>query len=52
MTTRSIDLSQGTALPLPADENPLPPNMIHLLPAGEITTFDGRGPYRVPDVEA
>lgn len=26
-----------------------PPDWLHLLPAGEIRTQDGRGPYRVPD---
>lgn len=26
-----------------------PPDWLHLLPAGEIRTHDGRGPYRVPD---
>ena len=29
-----------------------PPDWLHLLPAGEIRTNDGRGPYRVPDARA
>lgn len=28
------------------------PEWIHVLPSGEITTQDGRGPYRVPDMAA
>ncbi|OCC01766.1 hypothetical protein BA190_27585 [Labrys sp. WJW] len=36
------------ALPLPAGDGDVP-EWIHLLPAGEIETNDGRGPYRVPN---
>ncbi|WP_375292316.1 phage protease [Sphingomonas melonis] len=39
-----------SAVPLPADTNV--PDWIHLLPAGEIRTADGRGPYRVTNVQA
>ena len=35
--TRLIGLPEGA------------PDWVHLLPAGEIRTCDGRGPYRVPD---
>lgn len=28
------------------------PEWVHLLPAGEVRTFDGRGPFRVTDAEA
>ncbi|KQO53079.1 phage protease [Methylobacterium sp. Leaf85] len=39
------------ALPIPAAvEGAVAPQRIHLLPAGEIRTQDGRGPYRVADV--
>lgn len=39
------------ALPIPvAAEGAVAPERIHLLPAGEIRTQDGRGPYRVADV--
>lgn len=42
-----------SALPIPAaDGASTAPEYIHLLPAGEIRTVDGRGPYRVRDVEA
>lgn len=42
-----------SALPIPASDGAATaPEYIHLLPAGEIRTVDGRGPYRVRDVEA
>lgn len=45
--------AQQTALcasmPIPAPEGDAPPEWIHLLPAGTITSVDGRGPYRVAD---
>ncbi|KMO32488.1 phage protease [Methylobacterium aquaticum] len=41
------------ALPLPAlAADGAVPDWIHLLPAGEIRTVDGRGPYRVADPAA
>lgn len=40
------------ALPIPAGTGDGPPEWIHLLPAGEIATMDGRGPYRVADAAA
>lgn len=47
--------AQQTALcasmPIPASGSDAPPEWIHLLPAGEIRTVDGRGPYRVADVD-
>lgn len=38
------------ALGLPAGDTA--PEWVHLLPAGEIVTADGRGPYRVPNLTA
>lgn len=35
-----------------ADSSPGEIEWLHLLPAGEIRTVDGRGPYRVEDVQA
>ena len=40
------------AQPLPDAGDGAPPEWIHLLPAGEIRTVDGRGPYRVADAAA
>jgi phage I-like protein len=40
-------LCQSVALPIPAEGDA--PEWLHLLPAGEIRTYDGRGPYRAPD---
>ncbi|TXN71646.1 phage protease [Methylobacterium sp. WL6] len=39
------------SLPIPAAEGGAAPEWIHLVPAGEIRTVDGRGPYRVADVD-
>jgi phage I-like protein len=39
------------AVTLPADDGTAP-EWVHLLPAGEIRTGDGRGPYRVRDTAA
>lgn len=39
-----------TAMPLPDGDGV--PDWIHLLPAGTVTTIDGRGPYRVADAAA
>lgn len=48
----SGDVALCAAMPLPAGQGDAPPDWIHLLPAGEITTRDGRGPYRVRDAGA
>lgn len=40
-----------SAFPLPAVDEGVP-EWVHLLPAGEIMTGDGRGPYRVKDAQA
>lgn len=39
-------------LPIPAGDGAAPPAWIHLLPAGQIATVDGRGPYRVAGADA
>lgn len=56
MSTRpaqSPNTALCAALPLPAlAADGAVPDWIHLLPAGEIRTVDGRGPYRVADAAA
>lgn len=47
--TRTPNLALLQAVTLPGD--PVA-EWVHLLPAGAITTMDGRGPYRVPDAAA
>lgn len=39
-------------MPIPAGVDGAPPEWIHLLPAGEIRTADGRGPYKVKSMPA
>ncbi|KQO53052.1 phage protease [Methylobacterium sp. Leaf85] len=39
------------AMPIPGEGGAAPAAWIHLLPAGQITTVDGRGPYRVEDMQ-
>lgn len=50
-TAQTIALLQAMTLPTPADTTAVV-EWVHLLPAGEITTQDGRGPYRVADAGA
>lgn len=40
----------GAGMPIQAEI--APPEWLHLLPAGEVRTRDGRGPYRVRDMSA
>ena len=47
MTAPSMLTALCAALPLPPAEPDAAPRYIHLLPAGEITTIDGRGPSRM-----
>lgn len=47
MTRPASTIALCAALPLPDAAEP--PAQIHILPAGEIRTVDGRGPYRVRD---
>lgn len=49
-STLAADVALCAALPLPTGDTA--PDWIHLLPAGEITTVDSRGPYRISDAEA
>lgn len=51
MSTPAARTALCSALPIPAAEAGAP-EWIHLLPAGAITTVDGRGPYRVKDAGA
>lgn len=46
----SSDIALCSAVALPEGEGA--PEWIHLLPAGTVTTIDGRGPYRVADPAA
>ena len=50
MTKPSTSVALCSALAIPASDEA--PEWLHLLPAGEIFTNDGRGPYRVGDVAA
>jgi len=50
MPKPSTTIALCSALAIPACDDP--PEWLHLLPAGEIFTNDGRGPYRVGDVAA
>lgn len=52
MSSPASHVALCAALPIPAADGSKAPTHIHLLPAGEIRTVDGRGPYRVRDVEA
>lgn len=52
MTAPRMLTALCAALPLPPAEPDAAPRYIHLLPAGEVTTMDGRGPYRVPSAAA
>jgi phage I-like protein len=45
----TIALCQPQPLAVAGDE---PPEWVHLIPAGEIVTQDGRGPYRLTDAAA
>lgn len=45
-------LALCAAMALPAATEGKAPEWIHLLPAGEIRTHDGRGPYTVKDADA
>lgn len=49
MKTKTSQLALCAALPL-AREGDAVPEWLHLLPAGEIRTRDGRGPYRVANM--
>lgn len=44
----SANVALCAELPLPPPNGGQAPEWVHLLPAGEIATVDGRGPYRVP----
>ena len=48
MSRPSQPIALCAALPIPATDGAAP-DWVHLLPAGEIRTADGRGPYRVVD---
>lgn len=52
MTGSVSSVALCAALPLPEGEGASAPDFIHLLPAGEVVTVDGRGPYRIPDAQA
>ncbi|RXF75074.1 phage protease [Hansschlegelia zhihuaiae] len=48
----ATEIALCAALPLPAAgdaAHPKAPEFIHLVPAGDVATVDGRGPYRMPD---
>ena len=47
-TAATSTIALCSAMPLPGGDTV--PEWIHLLPAGQMQTFDGRGPYRVADV--
>lgn len=49
MSSPAARVALCAALPIPAGDGAAAPTHIHLLPAGEIRTVDGRGPYRVRD---
>jgi len=49
MTKAAIALCSATTIPFDGDAVP---EWIHLIPAGEVRTMDGRGPYRVADAPA
>lgn len=50
MTQTALTLALASMRALPDGEDA--PEWVHLLPAGEIRTFDRRGPYRVKDAQA
>ena len=50
MTQTALTLALASMQALPDGE--AAPEWVPLLPAGEIRTFDGRGPYRVQDAQA
>lgn len=50
MSSPATSTALCAALPIPAAAEGVP-EWIHLLPAGAITTVDGRGPYRVKDAD-
>lgn len=47
--SQSSTVALCAALPIPAADAGAAPDWVHMLPAGEIRTVDGRGPYRVTD---
>ncbi|MBY0397211.1 MAG: phage protease, partial [Thermoleophilia bacterium] len=48
----AVSTALCATMPIPAMDGASVPTHIHLLPAGEIRTVDGRGPYRVSDATA
>ena len=51
-STSALEL-HGVGMELPGGTKDAPvPEWIHLLPAGEIKTVDGRGPYKIADLSA
>lgn len=50
--TPTAGVALCAALPLPVGDAAEAPAWVHLLPAGELTTVDMRGPYRVTDPAA
>lgn len=50
MTRPALSLALCAALPVEAGEDA--PEWIHLLPAGKVTTSDGRGPYTIASMSA
>lgn len=51
MTRPSASIALCSALPI-ADAGEGAPEWVHLLPAGELRTVDGRGPYRVASLHS
>lgn len=47
---RSVTLC--SPLPLPADADGVAPDWVHLVPAGDIATVDGRGPFQLENAAA
>lgn len=52
MTKGTSPIALCAALPVPTGEANAAPDWVHLLPAGEIRTVDGRGPYLVKSLQA
>ena len=52
MTKATSPIALCSAMPVPASEAGSVPEWVHLLPAGEIRTVDGRGPYRIISLQA
>lgn len=52
MTTPTATIEIMSALPLPEVRGGGVPEWVHVAPLGEVTTYDGRGPYLLGDPEA